>query len=71
MFIIGYNGTDPISLSDSIFPSEPTFRRNVSPPSSGSKQETRMKQSIHHLAACLMLISYFDPEGEMSLRNVG
>jgi hypothetical protein len=54
---------------------QPTFRRNISPPSSVLKleQEISMKQAASNLPAlsCFSLGLFFNPEdGDMFLRNV-
>jgi hypothetical protein len=55
--------------------SQPTFRRNISPPSSGSKNKPNKKPAL--LVTCFysgfFLGLFFDPEegGEMFLQIVG
>jgi hypothetical protein len=53
--------------------SQPTFRRNISPPSSGSKQETSGKALlVTWFRDASLLCLFFDAEngGNMFLRNV-
>jgi hypothetical protein len=54
--------------------SQSTFRRNMSPPSSESKNKpSRNLQSCYLLHAGFLLGLFFDPEdaGDMFLRNIG
>jgi hypothetical protein len=60
-YLLGYNAVYTVEY-------QPTFRKNMSPPSSGSKNRPR---TCFHAGFLLSL--FFDPRdgGEMFLRNVG
>jgi hypothetical protein len=73
VYLLGYNTVQSVE-------SKPTFRRNMSPPSSGSKNKPGAKQgsgssgySCHLLQAGFFLGLFVNPEdgGDMFLRNVG
>jgi hypothetical protein len=65
-YLLGYNAAQSVE-------SHPTFRRNISPPSSGSKNTPGKKPAWKQVArtARLARLVLFDPEGgDMFLRNV-